>query len=130
MRFRWANKELEKVSDAEFLRVLCVERKSDCTNTNAPLYRKIDEIEKRLEVKIAAEKAEAEKPEDTNNHIDILYHDISYYLDDDSEIELGDCESEHIEYSIGQGYREGELNKCDSDGNDGIRGWWSIVSSR
>jgi hypothetical protein len=65
--------------------------------------------------------------EDTNNHITILYHDISYYLDDDSEIELGDSESEHIEYMIGQGYREGELNKCDSDGNDSIGGWWKIV---
>ncbi len=126
MKFRWKKKELEKVSHLDFLRTLCVERKSGCTNIYAPLYKKIDEIEKWLEFKIAEEKAEAEKPEDTNNHITILNHDISYYLDDDSEIELGDSESEHIEYSIGQGCSEGELNKMGTDGNDGIRGYWSI----
>lgn len=67
-----------------------------------------------------------EGEEDTNNHIKILFHNISYYLDDDSEIELGDSESERIEYMIGQGFSEGELNKSDDDGNDGIRGYWSI----
>lgn len=68
-----------------------------------------------------------EEEEDTNREITILQHNISYYLDDDSMIELGDSESEHIEYMIGQGYCEGELNKSGKDGNDGIRGWWKIV---
>ena len=77
---------------------------------------------------------------DTNKHIEILFHDISYYLEDGSEIEIGDCEAEHIEYMIGQGYCSGELNRTyvgDDDRRssdpefefeDEIRGWWSITS--
>lgn len=65
--------------------------------------------------------------EDENSHIEILQHDVSYYLDDDSEIELGDSESEHIEYMIGQGCSSGELNKTDPKDDDSIRGWWSIT---
>jgi len=61
-------------------------------------------------------------------HIEILFHDISYYLEDDSTLEPGVGEAEHIEYMIGQGYCSGELNKMGEDGNDGIRGWWSITS--
>ena len=73
--------------------------------------------------------------EDTNNHIEILQHDISYYLDDDSEIELGDSESEHIEYKIGQGYSEGELCKTNKDAllgdNDpDIRGYWKMTDPK
>jgi len=127
MRFRWTNKELAEVSDLEFLRVLCVERKSDCTNTSAPLYKKICGIEKRIEYQIEEQRKKDALPEDTNNHIQILHHDISYYLDDDSELESGVGEAEHIEYMIGQGYSEGELNKSNDDGNDGIRGYWKIV---
>ena len=200
MRFRWNKKELDKVSDLEFLRVLCVERKSDCTNVYSPLYKKINEIEKRLETQIALEAAEAEKehvelkmleidktiigrdsdevmkekgikdvsdlcdyvdscggticsgiggcsrcmriedfPEipidgnhfvcneciekekEKNKHIEILQHDISYWFDDDSELEEGVGEAEHIEYMIGQGYFEGELRQ------DATRGYWKIV---
>lgn len=67
------------------------------------------------------------KEEDTNRLITALQHNISYWLDDDSIMESGDCEHEHIEYMIGQGCSEGELNKMGTDGNDGIRGYWSIT---
>ena len=130
MRFRWTIKELNKVSDEEFLRILCVERKSDCTNIYSPLYKKISEIEQRLRDKIGEKDKEEE--EETNIHIEILQHDISYYFDCDSvynidKIEDGDCEYEHIVYMIGQGYRSGELNKTDPDNPDNtFRGWWEI----
>ena len=75
------------------------------------------------------EPVEVEEEEDYNYHITILHHDISYYLADNSEMELGDSESEHIEYMIGQGCSVGELNKSDKDGNDGIRGFWKIVKN-
>ncbi len=77
---------------------------------------------------ITVQEVEVEDDEDdeTNDHITILNHDISYYLDDGEKIELGDSESEHIEDMIGQGYVEGELNKV--DGNmDSIGGHWKIV---
>ena len=59
--------------------------------------------------------------EDGNKNITLIQHNISYYFDDNSEID--DYESEHIVYMIEQGYGEGELNK----GKDEIRGWWKIV---
>lgn len=65
---------------------------------------------------------------DDYKHIEILQHDISYWLEDGSTLEPGVGEAEHIEYMIGQGYCEGELNKTGDDGNDGIRGWWGITS--
>ena len=63
---------------------------------------------------------EKEKKE-KNKHIEILQHDISYWFDDDSELEEGVGEAEHIEYMIGQGYFEGELRQ------DATRGYWKIV---
>lgn len=131
MKRRWTIKELEKIDDFDFLFELCSDRQSDCSNINSPLYIKLAEVKVRLLIRMEEQrKKDKEAEEDTNNHIEILFHDISYYFDDDSKIELGDSESEHIEYMIGQGYCEGELNKTDKDGNDGIRGirgYWSIV---
>jgi hypothetical protein len=62
-------------------------------------------------------------------NIIILQHNISYHLDDGAEIEDGDCEHEHIVYSINQGFSEGELCRCHGLGKDcpEVRGYWSIV---
>jgi len=87
----------------------------------------IKDILDNKDCKILYIESESQTKENTNKHIIILNHDISYYFDDDSKIEIGDCESEHIIYSINQGYSEGELNKSDKNGSDGIRGWWQIV---
>jgi len=63
-----------------------------------------------------------------NNHIEILNHDISYYFEDDSEMEFGDDGFEHIIDMICQDYSEGELIKTDpKDEKNTIRGYWSIV---
>ena len=61
--------------------------------------------------------------------ITVLYHNISYYLSDDSTVNIGDCEYEHIHYSIEQGIIEGELCKTDpKDENITIRGYWKITN--
>lgn len=63
-------------------------------------------------------------------NITILQHNISYYLDENEllTIEVGDCEYEHILYSITQGIIEGELCKTDpKDDEKIISGWWKIV---
>lgn len=51
MRFRWTVKELNEISDVQFLRALCVERQSDCTNIYSPLYKKLSEIISRIDSK-------------------------------------------------------------------------------
>lgn len=62
-------------------------------------------------------------------NIIIMYHDIAYNLDDDSTIDVGDCEHEHIIYMIQGGYIEGELIKADpKDHSNTIRGYWKIVN--
>ncbi len=131
MRFRYTIKELEEKSDYEMLRCIVVERESDTTNMHSPLSKRLQALKQKLAngelLTSQDDNSETVEEEDTNNHITILYHDISYYLDDGSEIEDGDCEYEHIVYSINQGYREGELNKMKKDGNDGNRGYWQIV---
>ena len=130
MRFRWAIKELQEIDDYDFLEKLCIERQSDCTNIYSPLYKKLAEVIARLHIRIEEqeEKQKEKEKEDSNNHITILLHNISYYLDDNSEIQDGDCEYEHIIYMIQQGYTEGELVKGDSEDNDKItNGYWEIV---
>ena len=65
--------------------------------------------------------------DDTNDHIEILFHDISYYISGGSKIVEGDCEYEHIVSMINEGYSSGELNKTDpEDDENTLRGWWSI----
>jgi hypothetical protein len=68
--------------------------------------------------------------EDINEQktLTILYHDITYSFVDDSTIDSGDCEYEHIHYMITEGYKEGELNKTDpTDENKTIRGYWRMI---
>ena len=63
---------------------------------------------------------------ENNKNIEILFHNISYYLEDGSSIEVGDSEYEHIVYMINEGYSSGELNRYDQENDIETRGWWSI----
>ena len=127
MRFRWTMKQLKEVSDLEFLRILCVERKSDCTNIYSLLHKKVSEIEQRLEDKIAQDEKEDEKEEeDTNKHVTILLHDISYFFAE-TDLDIDGCGIEHIEYEIGAGIREGSVNVTDPDTGEDNYGYWKIV---
>ncbi len=52
----------------------------------------------------------------------ILQHTINYNFFEEDNLKLDDSNEEHIAYMITQGYAEGELNQ----GDDEVRGWWSI----
>ncbi len=54
--------------------------------------------------------------------IEILQHNIEWWLDDDSIVELDESDIEHINQMIREGYNCGELNHA----NDEIHGSWSI----
>lgn len=54
---------------------------------------------------------------------EILQHQIDWWLDDDSIVELDESDIEHIEQMIKDGYSEGELNH----GQFEIRGYWKII---
>lgn len=55
---------------------------------------------------------------------EILQHKISYWIGEEKDnIELDECDIEHITDSITQGFSEGGLNH----GEEEIRGWWKIV---
>jgi hypothetical protein len=133
---RWTIEELAKTDDLAFLEQLCIDRQKDCTNINSPLNIRLGATRARLHIKQDEQRIKDRKAEeDTNLHIEILQHDISYYLDDGTAIELGDCESEHIESCIVQGYCEGELcrsyvgnddRRQSDDFEDEVRGYWSI----
>lgn len=41
MRFRWTMKELNEVSNKKLIETLITERKSNCTNVYAPLYKRL-----------------------------------------------------------------------------------------
>ena len=45
MRFRWTIKELKEVTNKKLIQTLIVERKSDCTNIYAPLYKRLQQLE-------------------------------------------------------------------------------------
>jgi hypothetical protein len=136
MKKRWSKKQLNETGDLEFLEQLCIDRQSDCTNVNSILFVRLSEVRARLHIQMDEQRIKDRKAEeDTNLHIEILQHDISYYLDDDTVIEYGDSESETIEYMIGQGFSEGELCRSyvgddarrQDDVNDEVRGYWKIV---
>lgn len=50
MKFRWTIKELEENSDYEMLRGLVVERMSNL-NPYAPLYKRLANLHKKLQIK-------------------------------------------------------------------------------
>lgn len=127
MRHRFTIQELEELTDLEIFRILCSERKSTCTNVYAPLYEKMKRLENSLDYQIEEQRKKDAEPEDTNDHITILHHDISYFLrDTDLKIEDGDMEYEHISDMIREGYSQGELNKTDPT-DETFTGWWRIV---
>jgi len=59
----------------------------------------------------------------------ILQHEISYFFREDEQRELNECDIEHIEEAIKEGYNQGELCQIDCSNHDEIeyRGWWKIV---
>lgn len=71
-----------------------------------------------------------------NRKIDILQHEIEFYIQDDEGVniknELPEYDIEHIEEMIKDGYHTGEicasifLNETDDEPTE-CHGWWSIV---
>ncbi len=110
---------------AEILKVDNIDLLDALASVIVKRKQRLLEAEEREELKIM------EEEEDINDHIEIMQHDISYFLrDTELKIEDGDCEYEHIAYMIGQGYREGDLNKTDRDDEDNtFTGWWKIVKN-
>lgn len=64
--------------------------------------------------------------EDTNKHVQILSHDISYFLRE-TELDIDDSGQEHIAYMISQDCCEGDLNITDPENPDiTYYGYWHI----
>ncbi len=51
-RFRWTIAELRETTNKKILQSLIVERKSFCTNCYAPLYKRLTELEKWVNLNI------------------------------------------------------------------------------
>ena len=63
---------------------------------------------------------------DGNKTCEVLLHTISYYFRE-TELDIGECEEEHIAEMIGQGYNQGELNITDPENPEEVYyGWWKI----
>ena len=58
--------------------------------------------------------------------IEILKHTINYWYNED--IEMPECEQEHVQEMIIEGYSSGELI-CLMPNDDENRGWWEIVKN-
>lgn len=63
------------------------------------------------------------KLDDDNRTIEILQHNISYWYDED--MEMGECDQEHVDSQIKEGMSQGQLVTEDRDGNMNT-GWWKI----
>ena len=58
---------------------------------------------------------------------EILQHNISYSWNDGVERKLDECDIEHIEQLIKDGFNQGELcQTINPDTGDEASGWWSI----
>ncbi len=59
----------------------------------------------------------------------ILQHEIDYWFRGDSNRKLDECDVEHIEKMITEGYNQGELCQVECSNHDEVeyRGWWKIV---
>ena len=55
MRFRWTVNGLKHVSNKKLIETLITERKSDCTNVYAPLYKRLSELERWVEKEVKNE---------------------------------------------------------------------------
>ena len=56
----------------------------------------------------------------------ILQHEISYFFRNEEELKIDECNIEHIENCIKEGFNQGELCQYDVKDNE-YRGWWKIV---
>lgn len=65
------------------------------------------------------------KTKQGNKEVEILFHTISYYYDNNQV--MPEREEEHVKEMINNGYKAGELSYLGTDSNEEIRGWWSIV---
>ena len=61
--------------------------------------------------------------EDEKKSIEVLQHTIKYSYSGDYEGEPDECDIEHLEKCIKEGYNQGELNT----GEEEHRGWWELV---
>jgi hypothetical protein len=59
-----------------------------------------------------------------NKTVKILFHEISYYYDNDQK--MPEIEEEHVKEMINNGFSSGELNFYDHKTDQEIRGWWEI----
>jgi len=83
---RWTKKEIETVTDLEFLLRICIDRKSDCTNIYAPLYQKLCSVEHNLVEQI--KKGVTVKLPPIEEDEPFIYH--NYYRCDDCNTEWED----------------------------------------
>ena len=58
--------------------------------------------------------------------MEILQHDIDYWFRGYPDLELNECDIEHIEQLIKEGYNQGELCQYNEEDKE-YRGWWKIV---
>jgi len=57
---------------------------------------------------------------------EILQHRINYSFREAPERELDECDIEHLEKMITEGYSSGELCQYDQETDTEYRGWWEI----
>jgi len=118
MKFRWTMKQLKEMTDAQVLRGLIAERKSEL-NPYTPFAERLQSIYNDLDRQIAREREAKKEAESGNKTTEILFHEISYYYEDGQE--MPDHEQDHVKGMINEGYSQGQLN----DG--GNYGWWRIA---
>lgn len=58
---------------------------------------------------------------------EILQHKIDYWFRDEEDLEMDECNMEHIEKMIIDGYSSGELCQYDQEEEKEYSGWWEIV---
>ena len=57
---------------------------------------------------------------------ELLQHEIDYFFRGDDTRELDECDIEHIEKMITEGYSSGELCQYNPSTEKEFRGWWEI----
>jgi hypothetical protein len=123
MGSNWTKKELNEISDKDFIIGILHERLNKVNNYSF-LGRKIKKVLKSLDNVDFIEKKEEESE---NRTIKVLQHKVEYWFRNDNyEGELNDCDEEHIKEMIIDGYNQGELCSC-PDGENSYYGWWKIV---
>lgn len=62
-----------------------------------------------------------------NLSVEILQHKVEYWFRDEPELEVNECDIEHLEQMIKEGYSSGELCQYDCEKEEEYRGWWKII---